>query len=312
MHLLLGTVQLAGHTGNCARRRLLHASAVDDPCTLRCASLSGRGAVSVFSPSIVFSFLELMRSAQTSSSRRRSSHRPKLATPHRFVAPGAAQTRRPSTPTTHERDRALHRPKSSAQTTARHHRARRTSPSPSNSPLRPPSAQIESPVSFSALSSPFPTLSPLESRTAGAGAPPRCRGSPVAPPAHAARHPCVGLLVAAERPEVAEHPSSLRRPLPLAPCFAMAGTARPPRAAASRHRPWPWRRRGPPARSPLRRPAGALAPLGRPDHGPARPRRWPAAAVGRGAAPPPSLAAATALACVRGRAGEPPLSLLFH
>jgi len=136
-------------------------------------------------------------------------------------------------------------------------------------------------VSFSALSSPFPTPPPLESRTAGAGAPPRRRGSPVAPPAHAARHPCVGLLVAAERPEVAEHPSSLRRPLPLAPCFAMAGTARPPRAAASRRRPWPWRRRGPPARSPLRRPAGALAPLARPDRGPARPRRWPAAAVGR-------------------------------
>ena len=75
---------LAGHTGDCARRRRLHTSAVDDPRTPRCASLSGRGAVSVFSPSIVFSFLELTRSAETSSSRRRSSHRPKLAAAARF------------------------------------------------------------------------------------------------------------------------------------------------------------------------------------------------------------------------------------
>ena len=39
---------LAGHTGDCARRRRFHASAVDDPRSPHCASLSGRGAVSVF------------------------------------------------------------------------------------------------------------------------------------------------------------------------------------------------------------------------------------------------------------------------
>ena len=50
---------------------------------------------------------------QSSSGRRRSSRRPNLATPPQFVAPGAAQTRRPPTPHLPERGRALPRPKSS-------------------------------------------------------------------------------------------------------------------------------------------------------------------------------------------------------
>ena len=51
---VLATVSPAGHTGDCSRR-LLHALAVDDPRMPRCASLSGRGAISVFASP--FSFL---------------------------------------------------------------------------------------------------------------------------------------------------------------------------------------------------------------------------------------------------------------
>ena len=46
-------------------------------------------------------------------SRRRPPRRPRITTPPRFVAPGAAQTRRPPTPHLPERSRALTRPKSS-------------------------------------------------------------------------------------------------------------------------------------------------------------------------------------------------------
>ena len=130
-------------------------------------------------------------------------------------------------------------------TAGRHHRARRTSPSPSNSPLRPPSAQIESPVSFSALSSPFPTPSPLESRTAGAGAPPRkpcCaagarRAPPLRGPARRRRAPRgrrAPLVVAPPPPAGAllrhgrNGPATARRREPPSP-LALA----PPRAACA-------------------------------------------------------------------------------
>ena len=57
-----------------------------------------------------------------------------------------------------------------------HHRTRRASPSPSNSPLRPPSAQIKPTVSFPAAYSCYLTCSPSISGTALAGAQPRRRG----------------------------------------------------------------------------------------------------------------------------------------
>ena len=53
-------------------------------------------------------------------------------------------------------------------------------PPPSIPYLRSTSARFEGTVSILALSSPFPTLSPLESRIAGVGPPPRCRERPSA------------------------------------------------------------------------------------------------------------------------------------
>ena len=128
MHLLLGTVQLAGHTGNCARRRLLHASAVDDPRTPRCVSLSGRGAVSVFPPSIVFSFVELTRSQDEQSSPS-TPHRPFLAAPPRFFAPQATAPRPEPALPFQELGRALCRPNRTY---------RRRSPLKLHAELRPP------------------------------------------------------------------------------------------------------------------------------------------------------------------------------
>ena len=111
--------------------------------------------------------------------------------------------------------------------------------------FRPPSTQIESLVSFSALSSPFPTPSPLESRTAGAGAPPRkpcCaagarRAPPLRGPARRRRAPRgrrAPLVVAPPPPAGAllrhgrNGPATARRREPPSP-LALA----PPRAACA-------------------------------------------------------------------------------
>jgi hypothetical protein len=92
----------------------------------------------------------------------------------------------------------------------------------------------------------------------------RRRRTPRASPARACPPP----------PSAPRSPSTLRR---CAAPYRWRLTLPWPERPGHRRRPWPWRRRGPPARAPAP-PRGRPRSAGRPDRGPARPRCWPAAA----------------------------------
>jgi len=100
---VLGTVSPRRHTSDSGRRR----ASTRRPSRLSTALLLSR------TPRSFLSARRAEASRARRTSRRSSSRRPTLTTPLRFHAPRAAQLRPESTPSLHERGRALPRPKSS-------------------------------------------------------------------------------------------------------------------------------------------------------------------------------------------------------
>jgi len=215
-----------------------------------------------------------------SSSRRRSSHRPRLAAPLRFVALPPIAPRPEARPSTHERGRAPTRPKSSSD--RRPPLLSSSSSAPSFAPLvddhlpailRPKSTHGELNRGLLLL----PDLFFTRIGAAAVESKPRRRGTRRPPPAHAAGPPCASPRTAAARPRAAWAQWSLRRPTPRPPQAAAAGTPQapplPPHAAAGGSA-----RRTPAAGPPC---AGLRAP-----HRAPRAACWPWAWAGEDAAAP--------------------------
>ena len=159
-----------------------------DPRHPRCVALIRSRALEASRPHL-FSFLATSSSqarARASSDRRRRRFRPPLAVSPRSSAPQPPSLHPAPTAPVPEPDYAAplpNRPSRPRAATAIRAGAPPLTPTTS---FRPPSTQIESLVSFSALSSPFPTPSPAESRATAAGGLPRRherRGAVAAPTA---------------------------------------------------------------------------------------------------------------------------------
>ena len=173
------------------RRRRRHASAGVDPRSLRRradASLSLSSEPCPFSPPpSPSSHAWVEPSSNRAIAGRRADHPRRSAsiarTPSRFTSPRSS--------TTPSRARLSRSPAKSAPRTPRPPLLLpEASPLPSNSLSRPSSARFERTVRFLATSSFSPSLSPLKSRAAGVGTPPRRRGRRAGPPAHAAGCSC--------------------------------------------------------------------------------------------------------------------------
>ena len=170
---------------------------------------------------------------ETSSNRaiagRRADHPRRSAsiarTPSRFTSPRSS--------TTPSRARLSRSPAKSAPRTPRPPLLPpEASPLPSSSLSRPSSARFERTVRFLATSSFSPSLSPLKSRAAGVGTPPRRRGRRAVPPAHPADCSCAGPGAPAARLGVAG--------LPWPPCCLAPPTPWPVAGKTDTPRRWPW------------------------------------------------------------------------
>ena len=188
------------HTGDCERRRASTRRPSRLSAALHLADDLEASCLVPSSPSIPILGSLGVRSSRA---RRRSSRRPLLAAPPRFVAPRAAQPRRPPTPTTHARGRAPNRPKSCIRPPSTIEAPLRTPPLSSTTTFRPSSAPNRSPVSFPAACSCSSTFSPPKSAVAAAESPPRRRGTRCRLRAHAAGPPWAPPLAAAARPRAA-------------------------------------------------------------------------------------------------------------
>ena len=156
---MLVTVTPRRHTGDCGRRRASTRRPSRLSAALHLADDLEASCLVPSSPSIpILGSL----GARSSRARRRSSHRPLLATPPRFIAPRAAQPRPEARPSLHERGRALPRP-NRPSTDLRPPLAiavpAELRPSPSSSLSEVSSAQNRPTVSSAATLSHSPTLS---------------------------------------------------------------------------------------------------------------------------------------------------------
>jgi hypothetical protein len=247
------------------RRRRRHASAVDDPRSPRgrilslleaTLPLSSPGSVSVF-PTPSSSSLGSRR-----ASRAELAAGAAPARPHCPASFPCAQCRAssPRTSSIHPRARPCRIPtESSPRPPATIDNPVELRPLSSSSTFRPPFAQIESPVSFSARPSPFPTLSPLDSAAAGAGPPPRHRGRHGAAAAPAAGCLRAGPSRAAVRPRSAG-PYWPRRAPPLRRSAPPPARTPPPQQAAAAPRASRPASHAPLPPPPLSRPARPRAP----------------------------------------------------
>ena len=226
------------HTGDCGRRR----ASTRRPSRLSAAlHFAGDLEASHSVPHSPSSKRGRARASRTERHRRRSSLRPTLAAPPRFVALRAAQPRAEARPSLHERGRALPRP-NRPSTELRPPLAivvpAELRPSSSSSLSEVSSAQNRPTVSSIATSPRSPAFSPTRFRGRRCripAAPPRTRRHRARTPPAAPAPPRAPLSRAAPPPAAAD-----RHPRRLAPPPPPAGPERPHAAAAQ-----PLRRRAP-------------------------------------------------------------------